>query len=75
MFRIAPIFSAVCKQVNDKNPKQKMPDIKEAAEKDLALFADDYRKLAVDCLKVLRIEMQLETVFHMQVVGRCDNFC
>lgn len=34
--------------------------------KDLASFAVDYRKLAVDCLKVLRVEMQLETVFHMQ---------
>lgn len=34
--------------------------------KDLASFADDYRKLAIDCLKVLRIEMQLETIFHLQ---------
>ncbi|GLT93241.1 hypothetical protein SLE2022_110420 [Rubroshorea leprosula] len=34
--------------------------------KDLASFADEYRKLAVDCLKVLRVEMQLETIFHMQ---------
>ncbi|KAL8551596.1 hypothetical protein ACS0TY_000616 [Phlomoides rotata] len=34
--------------------------------KDLASFAEDYRKLAIDCLKVLRIEMQLETIFHMQ---------
>lgn len=39
--------------------------------KDLASFADDYRKLAIDCLKVLRIEMQLETIFHLQV---CDIF-
>lgn len=35
--------------------------------KDLASFAEDYRKLAIDCLKVLRVEMQLETVFNMQV--------
>nr|GMC55844.1 exocyst complex component SEC8 [Ipomoea batatas] len=34
--------------------------------KDLISFAEEYRKLAVDCLKVLRIEMQLETIFHMQ---------
>ena len=35
--------------------------------KDLESFAEDYRKLAIDCLKVLRIEMQLETIFHLQV--------
>jgi exocyst complex component 4 len=40
-----------------------------AASRDLASFADEYRKLAIDCLKVLRVEMQLETIFHMQV---CD---
>ncbi|KAB5538977.1 hypothetical protein DKX38_016510 [Salix brachista] len=34
--------------------------------KTLASFADDYRKLAIDCLKVLRVEMKLETIFHMQ---------
>ncbi|KAJ4898264.1 Exocyst complex component SEC8 [Raphanus sativus] len=34
--------------------------------RDLASFADEYRKLATDCLKVLRVEMQLETVFHLQ---------
>uniref|UniRef100_A0A5B7BF03 Exocyst complex component Sec8 n=1 Tax=Davidia involucrata TaxID=16924 RepID=A0A5B7BF03_DAVIN len=37
-----------------------------APPKDLASFAEEYRKLAVDCLKVLRVEMQLETIFHMQ---------
>ncbi|XP_012834771.1 PREDICTED: exocyst complex component SEC8 [Erythranthe guttata] len=37
-----------------------------AVPKDLASFAEEYRKLAIDCLKVLRIEMQLETIFHMQ---------
>lgn len=39
-----------------------------APSKDLASFADEYRKLSIDCLKVLRIEMQLETIFHMQVL-------
>ncbi|KAJ6983418.1 exocyst complex component SEC8 isoform X2 [Populus alba x Populus x berolinensis] len=34
--------------------------------KTLASFADDYRKLAIDCLKVLHVEMKLETIFHMQ---------
>uniref|UniRef100_A0A2P2LW47 Exocyst complex component Sec8 n=1 Tax=Rhizophora mucronata TaxID=61149 RepID=A0A2P2LW47_RHIMU len=34
--------------------------------KNLTSFADDYRKLAIDCLKVLHVEMQLETIFHMQ---------
>lgn len=37
--------------------------------KDLASFAEDYRKLAIDCLKVLRVEMQLETIFNMQVMA------
>nr|XP_043631732.1 exocyst complex component SEC8 isoform X2 [Erigeron canadensis] len=37
--------------------------------KDLASFAEDYRKLAIDCLKVLRVEMLLETVFNMQVMA------
>lgn len=35
--------------------------------RDLASFAEEYRKLAIDCLKVLRVEMQLETAFHIQV--------
>ncbi|XP_020701000.1 exocyst complex component SEC8 isoform X2 [Dendrobium catenatum] len=34
--------------------------------KTLTSLADEYRKLAIDCLKVLRLEMQLETIFHMQ---------
>ncbi|KAK7279608.1 hypothetical protein RJT34_24663 [Clitoria ternatea] len=37
-----------------------------APTRSLSSFAEDYRKLAIDCFKVLRIEMQLETVFHMQ---------
>eukprot|EP01018_Ginkgo_biloba_P010843 Gb_36536 [translate_table: standard] len=32
----------------------------------LASLADQYRNLAVECLRVLRIEMQLETLFHLQ---------
>lgn len=40
--------------------------------RDLASFADEYRKLAIDCLKVLRVEMQLETIFHMQVGMACN---
>lgn len=36
--------------------------------KDLVSFADEYKKLAIDCLKVLRVEMQLETIFHMQLM-------
>ncbi|GMI86982.1 SUBUNIT OF EXOCYST COMPLEX 8, subunit of exocyst complex 8 [Hibiscus trionum] len=34
--------------------------------KALTSFANEYRKLAIDCLKVLRVEMQLETIFHLQ---------
>ncbi|VFQ92601.1 unnamed protein product [Cuscuta campestris] len=40
--------------------------------KDLAAFAEEYKKLSVDCLKVLRIEMQLETIFHMQEMTSKD---
>lgn len=43
-----------------------------APTRSLASFSQDYRKLAIDCLKVLRIEMQLETLFHMQV---CLMWC
>ncbi|KAE9612190.1 putative Sec8 exocyst complex component specific domain-containing protein [Lupinus albus] len=43
-----------------------------APARSLASFAQDYRKLAVDCLKVLRIEMQLETIFHMQEMSNTE---
>lgn len=43
--------------------------------KDLVSFADEYRKLAIDCLKVLRVEMQLETIFHMQVCRLHFSHC
>ncbi|XP_061996582.1 exocyst complex component SEC8 [Rosa rugosa] len=50
-------------EVNGKNRHRRTSS---APARDLASFADEYRKLAIDCLKVLRVEMQLETIFHMQ---------
>jgi hypothetical protein len=38
-----------------------------AIPKNLASLANEYRRLAVDCVRVLRLEMQLETIYHMQV--------
>ncbi|KAH9322495.1 hypothetical protein KI387_017134, partial [Taxus chinensis] len=38
----------------------------------LASLADQYRNLAVECLRVLRIEMQLETLFHLQDMANRD---
>lgn len=35
--------------------------------KSFASIADENRRLATDCLRVLRLEMQLETIFHLQV--------
>lgn len=63
-----------CNQVEEKGRNQRTPrrsEVSSSPSKDLASFADDYRKLAIDCLKVLRVEMQLETVFHMQA---CSDF-
>ncbi|KAM0905384.1 hypothetical protein ACQ4PT_017410 [Festuca glaucescens] len=37
-----------------------------AIPKNLATLANEYRRLAVDCVRVLRLEMQLETIYHMQ---------
>ncbi|KAL5229599.1 hypothetical protein ABZP36_028375 [Zizania latifolia] len=37
-----------------------------AIPKSLASLANEYRRLAIDCVKVLRLEMQLETIYHMQ---------
>lgn len=48
---------------NKKNPHSQT----NAPPKDLGSFADEYRKLAVDCLKVLHMEMLLETILQMQV--------
>ncbi|KAJ4720725.1 Exocyst complex component SEC8 [Melia azedarach] len=50
----------------EENGKQHHNQSSSAPTRDLASFADEYRKLAIDCLKVLRVEMQLETIFHMQ---------
>ncbi|KAK9742708.1 hypothetical protein RND81_03G192600 [Saponaria officinalis] len=67
--RLWKTFGITYSQVEEKSNKQKTPrrnEVSSSPSKDLASFADDYRKLAIDCLKVLRVEMQLETVFHMQ---------
>ncbi|GAB2234409.1 hypothetical protein Drorol1_Dr00003661 [Drosera rotundifolia] len=67
--RLGEIFSTSSIQAEEKGGKQKThrrSETSSVTKKDLASFADEYRRLAVDCLKVLRIEMQLETVFHMQ---------
>jgi len=37
-----------------------------AIPKNLASLAIEYRRLAIDCVRVLRLEMQLETIYHMQ---------
>ncbi|KAL6644216.1 hypothetical protein ACP70R_015824 [Stipagrostis hirtigluma subsp. patula] len=37
-----------------------------AIPKGLASLANEYRRLAIDCIRVLRLEMQLETIYHMQ---------
>ncbi|KAJ4821497.1 Exocyst complex component Sec8-like [Rhynchospora pubera] len=37
-----------------------------AIPKSLLTLANEYRKLAIDCLKVLRLEMKLVTIFHLQ---------
>ncbi|KAK6933420.1 Exocyst complex component Sec8, N-terminal [Dillenia turbinata] len=55
---------------DDKQNTQRLSRASSAVPpRSLASFADEYRKLAIDCLKVLRIEMQLETIFHMQEMG------
>ncbi|KAH7547922.1 hypothetical protein JRO89_XS14G0039800 [Xanthoceras sorbifolium] len=55
----------------EENSKQYQTRSSVRPTRDVASFADEYRKLAVDCLKVLRIEMQLETIFHMQA---CETY-
>uniref|UniRef100_A0A0E0LTL8 Exocyst complex component Sec8 n=1 Tax=Oryza punctata TaxID=4537 RepID=A0A0E0LTL8_ORYPU len=37
-----------------------------AIPRSLASLANEYRRLAIDCVRVLRLEMQLETIYHMQ---------
>lgn len=53
--------------LGEESVKKKNSQSSTTPSRDLASFADEYRKLAIDCLKVLRVEMQLETIFHMQV--------
>jgi exocyst complex component 4 len=40
-----------------------------AIPKGLASLANEYRRLAIDCVRVLRLEMQLEAIYHMQVLA------
>lgn len=70
------IYHAICRlgQTNsraanqvEENPRHRHTRTNSAPTRDLASFADEYRKLSIDCLKILRVEMQLETIFHMQV--------
>ncbi|XP_055829952.1 exocyst complex component SEC8 [Solanum dulcamara] len=66
--RLGKICHSTSNQVEE-NGGQKAPKhsrISSMPPKDLASFAEEYRKLAIDCLKVLRVEMQLETIFHLQ---------
>ncbi|CAN4114992.1 unnamed protein product [Withania somnifera] len=66
--RLAKICHSTSKQVEE-NGGQKAPKHSGTSSKppkDLASFADEYKKLAIDCLKVLRVEMQLETISHLQ---------
>lgn len=37
-----------------------------AFPKGLASLANEFRRLAIDCVRVLRLEMQLEAIYHMQ---------
>nr|CAB3480721.1 unnamed protein product [Digitaria exilis] len=37
-----------------------------AIPKGLSSLATEYRRLAIDCVRVLRLEMQLEAIYHMQ---------
>ncbi|GMH27732.1 hypothetical protein Nepgr_029575 [Nepenthes gracilis] len=65
--RLGKIFPTACVQGEEKDSRQGIRRRETSMPaKDLMSFVDEYRKLAIDCLKVLRIEMQLETVFHMQ---------
>lgn len=64
--RLGQINSRASIQIEE-TPKYHHTRTSGAPTRDLASFSDEYRKLAIDCLKVLRVEMQLETIFHMQV--------
>lgn len=73
MNRLGKACTRAANQVQENN-NQKNPHharMSSAPPKDLVSFAEEYRKLAIDCLKVLRVEMQLETIFNLQV---CDIY-
>ncbi|MBA0600379.1 hypothetical protein Gorai_006567, partial [Gossypium raimondii] len=60
-------YSLELVQVSPQNVESGKPSqTSSSPARDLALSANEYRKLAIDCLKVLRVEMQLETIFHLQ---------
>ncbi|KAH7533374.1 hypothetical protein FEM48_Zijuj04G0124000 [Ziziphus jujuba var. spinosa] len=65
IYRLGQTIVKAPNQVEESGKKYHTPESSELS-RDLASFADEYRKLAIDCLKVLRVEMQLETIFHMQ---------
>ncbi|KAL6545358.1 hypothetical protein OROGR_009232 [Orobanche gracilis] len=54
----------------EENGSSKHTRASSAPPKDLPSFAEEYRNLAIDCLKVLRIEMQLETIFRIQEMAK-----
>eukprot|EP00262_Sarcandra_glabra_P014354 TRINITY_DN4195_c0_g1_i1.p1 TRINITY_DN4195_c0_g1~~TRINITY_DN4195_c0_g1_i1.p1 ORF type:complete len:1080 (+),score=210.22 TRINITY_DN4195_c0_g1_i1:352-3591(+) len=58
--------SSQVEEVNHTHQIHRHTRTSSALTRNLASLADEYRRLAIDCLKVLRIEMQLETIFHMQ---------
>lgn len=68
-FRLGKSSSSTYNQVEESGREKTLHHTRtnSAPPKDLATFAEEYRKLAIDCLKVLRMEMHLETIFHMQV--------
>lgn len=70
LFRLGQTIVTARNQVEESGKKHHTR-ASSTPSRDLASFADEYKKLAIDCLKVLRVEMQLETIFHMQVCMAC----
>ncbi|KAI3895145.1 hypothetical protein MKW92_049459 [Papaver armeniacum] len=67
--RLGQASSRSSNQLEEENHKKQAHHHKRTSSvptRDLASYAEEYRRLAIDCLKVLRVEMQLETIFHMQ---------
>ncbi|KAK1300133.1 putative exocyst complex component 4 [Acorus calamus] len=58
--------TAQLEEDNQTRPTHHHTRTSSALTKSLGSLADEYRRLAIDCLKVLRVEMQLETIFHLQ---------